>query len=94
MRYFIQAKGFTVYEYVMYHEKISVILLDKMSAICGENGCELGSQRTKHIQVNYFLIKDHIADGDKTLEHCQIGKMLGDHFTKSLQGSMFRKSNS
>ena len=49
MRYFIEAQGFTVDEYIMYQVKLSTILLDK-------NGCKLGSQRTKHIQVSYFFI--------------------------------------
>ena len=84
MRYFIEAQGFTVDEYIMYQVKLSTILLDT-------NEFELGSQRTKHIQVRYFLIKDNITDGDKTLEHCPTGKMLGGHFKKNLQGSMFRK---
>ena len=48
MRYFIEAQGLTVYEYVMYQEKLSVILLEK-------NECKLGSQSTKHIQVHYFF---------------------------------------
>ena len=38
-----------------------------------------------------LLIKDNIVDGDKTLEHRPMGKMLGDHFMKYLQGSMFSK---
>ena len=84
MRYFIEAQGFTVDEYIMYQVKLSTILLDT-------NEFELGSQRTKHIQVRYFLIKDNIADGDKTLEHCLMGKILGYRFIKPLQGSFFRK---
>ena len=84
MKYFIKAQGFTVYDYVMYQDKLSAIILEK-------NECELGSQITKHIQVRYFLIKYYIADGDKTLEHCPMVKMLGDHSTKPLQAFMFRK---
>ena len=58
MRYFIEAQGFTVDSYVMNQDKLGVILLEK-------NGCELGSQHKKRIQVSYFLIKDNIADGEK-----------------------------
>ena len=58
-RYFIEVQGFTVDEYVMYQDK-----LDK-------NGRELSYHCTKNIQVHYFLIKDHILVGDKTLEHPQ-----------------------
>ena len=38
-----------------------------------------------------FFIKDNIADGDINLENFQIGKMLGYHFTKPLQGKIFRE---
>ena len=84
MKYFIKAQGFTVYDYVMYQDKLSAIILEK-------NECELGSQITKHIQVRYFLIKYYIADGEKTLEHFPMRNMLGYHFMKPLRGSMFRK---
>ena len=36
-------------------------------------------------------IKDWIAVGDMTLKHCLTESMLADHFTKPLQGSVFRK---
>ena len=38
-----------------------------------------------------FFIKDSIEDGKKALEHFPMRKMLGDHFIKPLQGSMFSK---
>ena len=41
--------------------------------------------------MHYFLIKDHILVGEKTLEHSPMGNMLGDRFIKPLQGSIFRK---
>jgi hypothetical protein len=56
-----------------------------------KNGKESRSKRTKHIRVMYFFIKDRITSGDIALKHFPETEMLGDHFTKPLQGGMFRK---
>ena len=57
--------GFTVYEYLLYHDNLIVVLLEK-------NGRKLISQRTKHIQVWYVFIKGCITVGDINLEHYPI----------------------
>jgi hypothetical protein len=41
--------------------------------------------------VRYFFIKDQIRSGERNLKHCPATEMLADHFTKPLQGTMFRK---
>jgi hypothetical protein len=41
--------------------------------------------------VRYFFIKDRIGNGNISLKHCPTGDMVGDHFTKPLQGAPFRK---
>ena len=53
-------KVFTVDYYFMYQANLIVVLLEKI-------GRKLSSQRTKHIQVRYFFIKDCIAVGDVNL---------------------------
>jgi hypothetical protein len=63
---------------------ISAILLEK-------NGKASSGKRTKHINVRYFFIKDQIESGEITVKHCPATEMLTDHFTKPLQGTMFRK---
>jgi hypothetical protein len=63
-----------------------------MSAMLLEtNGKQSSSKRTKHTRVRYFFIKDRVSNGDITLKHCPTGEMLADHFTKPLQGALFRK---
>jgi hypothetical protein len=32
-----------------------------------------------------------VTCGDLTIKHCPTADMLGDHFTKPLQGALFRK---
>ena len=41
--------------------------------------------------MRYYFIKDWVENGDVVIEHCATEEMLGDHFTKPLQGEMFRK---
>ena len=68
----------------MYQDNLSAILLDA-------NGKKSSKKRTKHVRVRYFFIKDRVSSGEITLEHCPTEEMLADHFTKPLQGNLFRK---
>ena len=68
----------------MYQDNLSTMLLEN-------NGILLSDNRTKHIFVRYFLIKDRIAMADLKVKYCPTGKMLDEHFTKPLQGTAFWK---
>ena len=41
--------------------------------------------------MHYYFIKNQVETGDVVIKHCPTEKMLGDHFTKPLQGALFRK---
>jgi hypothetical protein len=41
--------------------------------------------------VRYFFIKDRVSNRDVTLKNCPMGEILADHFTKPLQGALFRE---
>jgi hypothetical protein len=41
--------------------------------------------------VRYFFIKDQVDIGDLSIKHYLMEDMLGDHYTKSLQGALFHK---
>jgi hypothetical protein len=83
-RYFIEGQGYGVEALILKQDNLSAILLEK-------NGRASISKRTKHINVRYFFIRDRINSGEITIEHCPATEMLTDHFTKPLQGEMFRK---
>jgi hypothetical protein len=83
-RYFLEGQGYNVDECILNQDNMSAILLET-------NGKQSSSRRTKHIRVRYFFIKDRLSNGDITLKHCPTGEMLADHFTKPLQGAIFRK---
>ena len=46
---------------------------------------------TKHIDIRYFFVTDMIGSNKLTLEYCPTGEMLGDFFTKPVQGALFIK---
>ena len=56
-----------------------------------KNGSTSAGQKSRHINIRYFFIKDRIANGDISLIHCPTGLMIADFFTKPLQGHLFNK---
>jgi hypothetical protein len=63
-----------------------------MSAMKMErNGRSSAGQKSRHINIRYFFIKDRIAKGEINLVHCPTGIMVADFFTKPLQGRLFAK---
>ena len=49
------------------------------------------TKNTTHINVRLYFINDWVETGDVVIKHCPKEKLLGDHFTKPLQGALFRK---
>jgi hypothetical protein len=77
-RYFLEAQSFIVYESILNQDNMSTMLLET-------NGRQSSSKRTKHVCVRYFFIKDKVTSKEIALKHCP------SHFTKPLQGALFRK---
>jgi hypothetical protein len=46
-------------------------------------------KRSRAIAIRYFAIKDYVDRGDLKIIHCPTDSMVGDFFTKPLQGSKF-----
>ena len=61
------------------------------SMLLENNRNKFSTKNTKHINVHYYFIKDRVETRDLVIRHCPTEEMLGDHFTKSLQGALFRK---
>ncbi len=83
-RYFLEAQGYGVDDSLVYQDNQSAILLEK-------NGRASSGKRTRHINIRYFFVTDRIATGEVKVEYCPTGEMLGDFFTKPLQGVLFKK---
>jgi hypothetical protein len=82
-RYFLQAQGYTVDDMIVYQDNQSAMLLEK-------NGRRSSGKRTRHINIRYFFVTDRIANGEMTVEYYPTEEMIGDFFTKALQGSLFK----
>ena len=45
----------------------------------------------RHIKIRYYFITDRIMKQKAPVEFCPTFDMIGDYFTKALQGSQFRQ---
>ncbi|KAK6160530.1 hypothetical protein DH2020_003911 [Rehmannia glutinosa] len=71
-------------------EKEIPIMCDNTNAIAITQNPVLHS-RTKHIDVRFHFIRDHVENKDITLEYISTHKQLADIFTKPLRESRFEE---
>ena len=83
-RYFLDAQGYNINDCVVYQDNKSAILLE-------ENGRASSSKRTRHINIRYYFVTDRVNCGEVKIRHCPTAEMIGDYFTKPLQGGIFTK---
>ena len=70
----------------------SLFFQDNKSAIrIGENGQMSMGQKSKHIEIRYFFVKDRTSGNNIKVGYCPTEKMISDFLTKPLQGSLFRE---
>ena len=53
-----------------------------------------GHSRTKHIDIRYHFIRQHVQDGTIQLEYIPTDQMLADILTKSQPGPRFKENAS
>ena len=83
-RYFLEAQGYNINDCVIYQDNKSAMLLE-------QNGQASSSKRTRHINIRYYFVTDQINCGEIKLQYCPTTEMLGNYFTKPLQGTLFNK---
>ena len=83
-RNFINEQGYNINTSTLFQDNKSAMLLE-------QNGILSSSKRTKHINVRYYFIKDCIDRKEIHVIYCPTESMIGDYFTKPLQGSKFVK---
>ena len=81
---FLEAQGYVIKENTFYQDNQSAIRFAK-------NGRKSCGQKSKHIDIRYFFIKDRLEIEGYTVEYCPTQQMLADFFTKPLQGNLFRR---
>ena len=83
VKMFLEAQGYKIQESFFEQDNESAIKLEK-------NGRISAGPKSRHINIRYFWIKDRSVDEGITIRHCPTLEMLGDFFTKPLQGNLFR----
>ena len=69
----------------------NIVCQDKRSAIKLEkNGMRSSGKRTRHINIRYFFITDCMTVNELSINYYPTLDMIGDYFTKSLQGTLFK----
>jgi len=63
---------------------------DNTSTIRMAHNGKSNSDRTKHIKLRYFFIKQYLDSGEFVVTHCPTEIMTADILTKPLQGSLFK----
>ena len=80
---FLQSLGIQVDFAKMYQDNTSTITMAKNGKSC--------SDRTKHIKLRYFFVKQFIESGEFSVTHCPTEMMTADVLTKPLQGKLFKE---
>ena len=81
---FLAQQGYKVKGNVFYQDNVSAIRLES-------NGFASQGEKSKHISIRYFFIKDVLNKEEIQLVHCPTTRMIADYFTKPLQGAKFKK---
>ena len=84
VKMFLEAQGYTIEENFFEQDNESAIKLKT-------NGRRSAGPMSRHIDIRYFWIKDRTEQAGIKIRHCPTLQMLGDFFTKPLQGNLFRK---
>ena len=88
--HFITSQGIGVSGYKL--GKNNILYQDNESSIKIEvNGKASCSKRTRHINIRYFAITDRVKKKEIEILYCPTGEMLGDFYTKPLQGGLYVK---
>ena len=81
---FLEEQGWLDSATVVYQDNTSSILLER-------NGRRSSTKRTKHMNIRYFYVTEQIKKKAIHVTHCPTEEIIGDFFTKPLQGSLFIK---
>jgi hypothetical protein len=83
LRNFLGALGYTMEASIVHQDNKSTIILS-------EKGRST-SQRTRHMNIKYFYVKDRIDTKEIKIVYTATENMIADFFTKPLQGKQFYK---
>jgi hypothetical protein len=82
-RDFLISQGYNLGPAKVFQDNLSTMAL----ALKGASS----AQRTRHIGIRFFFVKDRVDSGEICLEYLPTEDMIADIMTKPLQGDLFRK---
>ena len=80
----MEYQGYTIDSKIFFQDNESAMKLEK-------NGRKSCGDKSRHIDIRYFFIKDVLRRENIDLQHCPTERMIADFYTKPLQGSLFIK---
>ena len=80
---FLKAQGYET-QPILYQDNESAIKLER-------NGRRSCGQKTRHIDIRYFYLKDLLDQRKIDIKYCPTEQMIADFLTKPLQGGLFQK---
>ena len=83
-KHFLEGQGYKLESNIFSQDNQSAIKLEK-------NGRASAGQKSRHIHIRYFFVKDRVKIENIDIVHCPTEEMLADFFTKPLQGQLFEK---
>jgi hypothetical protein len=85
--HFLEHQGYTLKRNIFHQDNQSAMKMER-------NGRSSCGQKSRHIDIRYFFIKDRVDSGEIDIVHCPTEMMVADFFTKPLQGALFKKLKS
>jgi hypothetical protein len=70
----------------------AILFQDNQSTIVLAHKGQTSAERTRHINIRYFFIKDRIENGEVVVKYLSTDEMIADGLSKPLQGNKFKKS--
>ena len=80
----MEAQGYEIKRNILYQDNKSAILLET-------NGKSSSSPQTRAMNICYFFLTNQIKQGNLEVEYVPTDNMIGNFFTKPLQGKQFTK---
>jgi ribosomal protein L24E len=80
-REFLKAQGYCMEPTIMYQDNMSTIAMMQRG--------RSNSERTRHVNIRFFWLKDRQDSGEIKIEYLPTNEMIADIMTKPLQGEAF-----
>ena len=84
VKWFLKDQGYILKRSIFYEDNQSAMKMES-------NGMRSAGDKSRHMNIRYFFIKDVLQRESIELSHCPTERMIADFYTKPLQGSLFRK---